>query len=121
MWKNNKPPYRLVLNSAAGKEIEWHCKHYMGRGLMKKFSNGEALAKEMGIPVSELENTFKKYNEYAKTNKDPFGKKYFHNIPFDINDEFYVSIVTPVVHFCMGGLEINAECEVLGPKGPIPG
>jgi hypothetical protein len=25
MWKN-KGPYRLVLNSKAAKEIEWHCK-----------------------------------------------------------------------------------------------
>ncbi len=35
MWENNKAPYRLVLNSKASKEIEWHCKHYVGRGLMK--------------------------------------------------------------------------------------
>jgi succinate dehydrogenase/fumarate reductase flavoprotein subunit len=25
MWKN-KGPFRLVLNSKGGKEIEWHCK-----------------------------------------------------------------------------------------------
>jgi aspartate oxidase len=25
MWKN-KGPFRLILNSKAGKEIEWHCK-----------------------------------------------------------------------------------------------
>ena len=26
----NKGPFRLVLNGKAGKEIEWHCKHYIG-------------------------------------------------------------------------------------------
>ncbi|KAJ3204554.1 hypothetical protein HDU67_009442, partial [Dinochytrium kinnereticum] len=46
MWKN-KGPFRLVLNSKAGKEIEWHCKHYMGRGLMRHFKSGADLAKEM--------------------------------------------------------------------------
>ncbi len=33
MWKNARQPYRLVLNSACGKEIEWHCKHYTGQYL----------------------------------------------------------------------------------------
>lgn len=121
MWKNNKPPYRLVLNGAAGKEIEWHCKHYMGRGLMKHFPTGEALAKEMGISPSVLEDTFNKYNSYAEKKNDPFGKKYFQNVPLTMNDQFWVSIVTPVVHYCMGGLEINAESQVLAGKNIIPG
>jgi hypothetical protein len=32
----NKYPVRLVLDSEASKEIEWHGKHYVGRGLMKR-------------------------------------------------------------------------------------
>jgi len=35
-----KGPFRLVLNGAASREIEWHCKHYVGRGHMKKFTHG---------------------------------------------------------------------------------
>lgn len=42
-------PFRLVLNKAGSTEIEWHCKHYVGRGLMKKFNSGADLASEMGI------------------------------------------------------------------------
>jgi flavocytochrome c len=121
MWKNAKAPYRLVLNGAGSKEIEWHCKHYVGRGLMKKFSSGAALAAEMGIPVSKLETLFKRYNEEAKADKDQYGKKFFHNMPFDIKDEFHVAIVTPVIHYCMGGIEINDQAAVTGPKGPIEG
>jgi len=48
-------------------------------------------------------------------------KKYFHNLPFEMKDEFYVSIVTPVIHYCMGGLEINHESEIIGNKGTIKG
>jgi flavocytochrome c len=121
MWKFKKAPYRLILNGAASKEIEWHCKHYMGRNLMKKYSSGADLAKDMGISVQVLDETFTKYNEGAKNNSDPFGKKYFHNLPFNVKDEYYVAIVTPVVHYCMGGLEINHESEVLGPQGAIKG
>ena len=37
----NKGPFRLVLNSSGSKAIEWHIKHYCGRGLMKMYANGE--------------------------------------------------------------------------------
>eukprot|EP00298_Acanthocystis_sp_HF-20_P015104 c21029_g1_i1.p1 GENE.c21029_g1_i1~~c21029_g1_i1.p1 ORF type:complete len:652 (-),score=297.84 c21029_g1_i1:656-2566(-) len=120
MW-NNKGPFRLVLNSKASAQIEWHCKHYVGRGLMKKFDTGAALAKEMGISVTDLEAEFKKYNGYAEKNNDPFGKKYFHNLPFSTNDYFYVAIVCPVVHYTMGGLNMSADAEVKNSKGAIPG
>lgn len=68
-------PIRLVLNGQASKEIEWHCKHYVGRGLMKKFDSGEALAKEMGLKPEQLKKTFDDYNTVVRTKKDPFGKK----------------------------------------------
>ena len=68
-------PIRLVLNGQASSEIEWHCKHYVGRGLMKRFENGEALAKEMGLKPEVLKKTFDDYNAVVKSKKDPFGKK----------------------------------------------
>lgn len=57
MWENGKFPIRLVLNSQSAKEIEWHCKHYVGRGLMKKHQNGQDLAKEMGVDPKVLKKT----------------------------------------------------------------
>lgn len=121
MWKNKKAPYRLILNGAASKEIEWHCKHYMGRGLMKKFNSGAELAAEMGISPSVLEKTFSEYNEIAKNKNDPYGKKYFHNVPVVLNDIFHVAIVTPVLHYTMGGMQIDGEAKVLGTNGAISG
>jgi succinate dehydrogenase/fumarate reductase flavoprotein subunit len=147
MWKN-KPPFRLCLNKAASDEIIWHCKHYTGRGVMKFYESGEALAKDMGLPVSVLEETHKNHYEAAKkTEKDPdggsfpaypsgkswdeasgstgSGKKFYHNIiPGTAvkTEPFYVAIITPVIHYCMGGLEIDAEGAVIGKDGsPIKG
>jgi len=88
---------------------------------MKRFETGAALAKEMGIAVSELEAEFQRYNSYAEKNNDPFGKKYFHNLPFSVKDYFYAAVVCPVVHYTMGGLDISPAAEVKGAKGPIPG
>ncbi|CAE8583630.1 unnamed protein product, partial [Polarella glacialis] len=141
MWKS-KPPFRLALNKAAADEIIWHCKHYTGRGVMKFYSSGEELAKDMGVSVSVLEATHEAHYQAAKkTEKDPdggpwpaypsgkswddcsgktgSGKKFYHNvIPGSAvkSEPFYVAIITPVIHYCagMGGLEIDVDSAVIG-------
>jgi succinate dehydrogenase/fumarate reductase flavoprotein subunit len=75
IWENGKYPIRLVLNGDASKQIEWHCKHYVGRGLMKRYESGEALAKDMGLKPEQLKKTFDDYNAVSKSKNDPFGKK----------------------------------------------
>jgi hypothetical protein len=42
---------------------------------MKRFENGEALAKEFGLPPTVLKKTFDDYNQSVRSKKDPFGKK----------------------------------------------
>jgi len=122
IWENKKFPIRLILNGASSKQIEWHCKHYVGRGLMKRFESGAALAKEIGIKPEELKKTFDDYNAVAKSKKDPFGKKFFQPGEWTMDDYFNVAIMTPVLHYTMGGLEIDPESRVIGSDGkPIPG
>merc|ERR1712038_235217 len=44
------------------------------------------------------------------------GKKFFHNIiPGSAvkTEPFYVAIITPVIHYCMGGLEIDEDSAVI--------
>merc|ERR1719439_399822 len=146
MWKN-KPPFRLCLNKAASDEIIWHAKHYTGRGVMKYYASGADLAKDMGVDLQVLVDTHQKHYEAAKkTEKDPdggphpaypsgkswddasgptgSGKKFYHNIISGAqvaSEPFYVAIITPVIHYCMGGLEIDENSNVVGPKGPIQG
>ena len=50
---------------------------------MKRFENGEALAKEFGLPSDVLKKTFDDYNQSVRTKKDPFGKKVRFSIPLD--------------------------------------
>ncbi|RIB06052.1 hypothetical protein C2G38_2117000 [Gigaspora rosea] len=93
-------------------EIEWHFKHYVGRGLMKKFS-GEALAKEIGISASKLKATLDDYSDIASNKKKILlARKFFHNVPITINDQFHVALMSPVLHYIMSGIDINAESEV---------
>ena len=88
---------------------------------MKHFKTGEELAKEMNVDLSVLKKTFSEYNGFATNKNDPWGKKFFPNMPWETNDTFYVAVITPVVHYCMGGLEIDHESKVIGKQGPITG
>ena len=119
----NKGPFRLVLNTPAAKEIEWHCKHYRGRGVMKYFNNANELAKEMNISPSKLKKTFDTYNQVAKSKNDPFGKLYFKNTPLLMSQDYYVAQVTPInAHYCMGGLAVNTDSTVAARNnGVVPG
>merc|ERR1712151_246388 len=101
----------------------------------------------MGVDLQVLIDTHQKHYEAAKkTEKDPdggphpaypsgkswddasgktgSGKKSYHNIipgSAVATEPFYVAIITPVIHYCMGGLEITADSECVTEKGVIPG
>ncbi|OCK93786.1 Flavocytochrome c [Cenococcum geophilum 1.58] len=120
MWEEKEKglwPIRLILNSKASNILDFHTRHYSGRGLMKKMT-GKELAKEIGCGEQALQATFKDYNAIADGKmKDPFGKKFFHNLPFNINDTFHVALMEPVLHFTMGGIEINDQAQCLNSDG----
>lgn len=105
---------------------------------MKSYSHMGEFAKEYGIPLENIDQTFKTYNELAdKQEKDPdggpydaygggkswdsWGKKFYHNLPMKVDDAFHVAIVTPVIHYCMGGLKINDDSEVVNKSDVVIG
>merc|ERR1712056_47851 len=114
---------------------------------MKYYASGDELAKDMGISVSVLEASHDQHYQAAKkTEKDPdggswpaypsgkswddasgptgSGKKFFHNIiPGSAvsAEPFYVAIITPVIHYCMGGLQTTVEGECIKGGKALPG
>merc|ERR1711972_132496 len=138
----------LVLD-ADGKRFanELGRKDYTGRGVMKYYPNGEELAKDMGVPLQTLVDSHQQHYEASqKTAKDPdggswpaypsgkswdaasgptgSGKKFYHNVIDGskvATEPFYVAIITPTIHYCMGGLEVTADAEVVNKSGVIPG
>merc|ERR1719386_401363 len=114
---------------------------------MKFYENGDAFAKDIGVPVSVIEETHQSHYEAAKkTEKDQdggswpaypsgkswdepsgktgSGKKFYHNIIDGAavpNEPFYVAIITPVIHYCMGGLETTVDGECVKDGQALPG
>eukprot|EP00923_Selenidium_pygospionis_P052175 GHVN01090279.1.p1 GENE.GHVN01090279.1~~GHVN01090279.1.p1 ORF type:complete len:873 (-),score=165.53 GHVN01090279.1:703-3321(-) len=79
-----------------------------------------------GVPVRALRRAIEKYSQiksWAKEKKevkDEFGKSVFP-IHFNLKiDSIYLAFVSPCVHYCMGGIEIDERARVVGWLLPQP-
>ncbi len=82
-------------------------------GLVKKYENVGELATDAGISEEVLRATFSEYNEISSGNKeDPFGKSHGFS-HFDEDSAIYGALITPVVHYTMGGLAIDSRARIL--------
>ena len=121
---NDLQTFYLVLSSDAALNGKKHIDHYMHKGLVTRLEGVEALAQWMGQDVDILKETFIQYSADAKEGKDEWGKTSFQgDFDNDLDNEvFFAGIVTPVLHYCMGGITIDKDGNVLDEGGlPIAG
>jgi fumarate reductase flavoprotein subunit len=93
----------------------------VANGILIRANTIEELAKLIGVDPAALAETVAKYNSYVDAGKDPdFGKNVFG---LKIKDApFYAVPEKPAIHHTMGGVEINANAQVIGKGGKaIPG
>ena len=97
---------------------------YVAKGLMTKVADvaGAAGVLGGGVDAGRLDAELRAYNDGAASGSDAFGKSAFPG-RVDLGAPLYIASVVPVVHYTMGGLEIDAEARVLrgGGGGPLPG
>eukprot|EP00531_Pseudo-nitzschia_arenysensis_P017151 CAMPEP_0116122814 /NCGR_PEP_ID=MMETSP0329-20121206/4414_1 /TAXON_ID=697910 /ORGANISM="Pseudo-nitzschia arenysensis, Strain B593" /LENGTH=1127 /DNA_ID=CAMNT_0003616685 /DNA_START=306 /DNA_END=3689 /DNA_ORIENTATION=- len=113
------PTFNLVLSSSAALDGKKHVDLYSHKGLLTKVEGIDALAKHMNIGVKKVTKTIREYQSAAKKGSDEFGKTSFRGVPADdlVDETFYVGTVTPVLHYCMGGIKINPEGSVIREDG----
>uniref|UniRef100_A0A7S3L2V2 FAD-dependent oxidoreductase 2 FAD-binding domain-containing protein n=2 Tax=Amphora coffeiformis TaxID=265554 RepID=A0A7S3L2V2_9STRA len=113
-------PY-IVLPVAAAASISKHIEFYAWKGFLRKVQGCQGVAEAVGCSVENVGKTLQEYQHAAKVGNDSFGKTRFIGVP-EMNEEFYVGTVVPVLHYCQGGLAIDTSGHVLGKNGePIPG
>ena len=76
---------------------------------MKRYNNSTEFAKDIGISPDVLKKTYDDYNKAAEAKTDKFGKVFFTNAPFLMDEFCHVAIITPVIHYCMGGLKVDDQ------------
>jgi flavocytochrome c len=122
-WDKSKPipTFSLVLAADAAKDGQKHVDLYSHKGLLKRLEGLQALADWMGQDVEVLRETYTIYAEGAAAGEDSFGKVSFRGLPGkDLDTEvFYAGTVIPVLHYCMGGITIDVEGNVLNESGKM--
>lgn len=78
---------------------------YIGKKLLNRYENGTELAKAYNLNADNLQKTMDKYGQEKV---DEFGKSVFET-KFDFNNVVYGGVVTPAIHYTMGGLKINEK------------
>ena len=93
---------------------------YIKKGYLRKFDSIKLFTEKMGISkyYDNVVKTIKEYNESADKKMDQFGKKVFPQ-KFDLNDYIYVGVITPSIHYCMGGLTMTQNGELIKTDGKI--
>jgi len=121
---NDIPNFSLVLSSSAALDGKKHMDLYTHKGLLTKLTGIQALADWMSQDVEVLRATMEEYQRNAEAGVDSWGKSNFRGVPkLNLDDEiFFAGTVVPVLHYCMGGITIDTEGNVLNEnKTVIPG
>ncbi len=103
------PTFSLVLSSSAAEDGKKHVDLYTHKGLLKRLEGVQALADWMGVSKATVVATLREYQNEAEKGIDKFGKTTFRGVPAEDLDKeiFYAGKVTPVLHYCMGGITID--------------
>ena len=118
--------FALVLNDKTAAKAATHIGLYTKKALIQRFETLQDLAAwgfwGGGVGAAALEQEMQRYDAAAAAGVDAFNKTFFHNTPLAGAGPYYAGIVTPVIHYCMGGLAIAADGRVLREDGSaLPG
>lgn len=118
--KAGNGPIMLVLNEASRDKLAFHVQHYMSRHLMKEVTGQELVEMMDGVASDKVKQQMDLYDNVAQTGEpDQYDKIFFPNAPFafDLKSKYYMGYVTRVLHFTMGGVQINDKCQILHQDG----
>eukprot|EP00941_MAST-03F_sp_MAST-3F-sp1_P004266 g4266.t1 len=110
--------FTILLNAAAAAEADKHVPLYTKKGLLQRFDSLQEFASWIGVSEDLLLESLTSYDNFAKAgSRDPFGKTVFNNPGYVGSPHYYAGTVTPVLHYCMGGLRVNENGRVLKSDG----
>ena len=107
--------YLVIPSAIADQEIPTHLKFYTFKKLLRKTTLGSLFSSANSEKFAEELNYINRTIKNGEA--DRFGRKDFNKQVYFPAAEFYVGEITPVVHFCMGGIKIDTSGHVLKKSG----
>lgn len=114
-----KDKFILLLNEQTALATRTHIDMYLRKQLIQKYDSLTAFCEHFSLDASAVVATLNDYNKAAEFGTDEWGKVFFHGVPWKLDGSYYAGIVTPVVHYCMGGITINENGQVLNKMGAV--
>lgn len=119
LMENGKPVYPVCFTDSKAVGKAQTLKNALKYGVIKAFDTVEELARAYGIPADELVKQVAEWNAMVEAKSD----EAFHR-PLDLavkldKAPYYACRVWPKVHYCMGGVGITKNAEVLTVDGKI--
>ena len=103
----------LLMNQEMANEFGNNFYFYKDvQGFIIEHNNFSEMSSELNISYNNLENTINEYNEAFDKKLDKFNKTNFP-YKFDLTKTVYSMIITPSIHYIMGGLKMNNKGEIL--------
>lgn len=120
--KDGKPVYPICFTDSKGVAKAQTLRNGLKYGVIWKFDTLDELAAHFKLDPAKVKAQVERWNGFVKAGKDEeFGRPLAVAIPLD-KPPFYAVHVWPKVHYCMGGVGINANAEVVNVEGKvIPG
>jgi fumarate reductase flavoprotein subunit len=88
---------------------------YIDMHLVKEAESIDEMAQVLGIDSAILTRTIERYNGFVAGGSDEDYQRM--DLPVQLTAPFYAILVQPGVHYCMGGLPINENAQVLDRDG----
>lgn len=88
---------------------------YVSKGLFREFNGLREACEALDLPIDNVEKSIRDYAVFASGDtSDPFGKVTFPTV-FDVgaDSKLYVALVTPVIHYSLGGIKIDVKSRAL--------
>ena len=123
VWKGGQekiPHTFLLLSEEGASSIQKHIDFYAFKGFVSKVQGIKGIADYMGVSQDTIRSTLQEYQAAAQAGIDAFGKDRFPAVPPIVDDNmseeeahYYIGKVEPVLHYCMGGVRINPQGQVM--------
>ncbi len=122
--KDGKPNPALLITPKHEAKKDPSMANVLKYNVAWEFDSVEAIAKHFDVPLKPLKKQIEDWNTYVKAGEDvQFGKRMNMSTGIYLTAPFIVQRLWPKVHYCQGGIQINAKAEVIAAKTgeKIPG
>ncbi|KAH9253608.1 hypothetical protein BASA81_008444 [Batrachochytrium salamandrivorans] len=107
--------FTLLLSAEQATNAGVFPKMYMKKGLLRELNSLDEVSEFVGTEVAPAMVRYASYKA-----QDEFGKTEFANASSLLtSSKYYVGKVRPALHYCMGGVAVNAQGQVLGPDNSV--